>query len=702
MTEPPGYCLCRDGGPRWVLAGGDRYCGRCGRARDQVESLDPLLAAGTVPTVACYLKDPAGGPANRRDPAPTYARLRFQVTGRFTWPPRLQWEPEGEPMLALDGWRSPHPGQFELRLRTAGPLAPSAGPPGLYGRGLLRIEAEDGEPWSFAVRAFARGGDRGDVRVAEADADGNPRGPWLSVVEGRAPRLSLYRGGPPFVSRLEYRLAPDGVVPIAWKAASASHPAVQIELDRGATAGPVARALLRWDVDRLASDDESLAVPLVLHALGLEPEPILQPINWRLWRPLGFRPAALALPALPAHRTRVFQITVTNRDKEPIRLLGTESDRPWLRDGTPGAERHTLAPGESAPLRIELDPAQLTGREGPHHARLAVRLEGRDRQGFPVRVDRLLDPRVWETPLLVDPGPPRIVVAAWDSSRGALAYLRRSGSRGLPPEALGVASLRYAEAVYGGAAAGGVVQDLVTSARDLAREECLWEFRRVRVCRPPWVPQSPPQAAPRLEFLDWTTPDDGVPDPPGTVVVHVSAWDLVVATTGVKAQQRRLVPRRGEPVNLGPVLLQRLVERLDDRRRAREVLARPQPLQRACEEFLVDRVQGPSLAWYHLAQAVRAVLGQEIALGPMDSALTLGLDEAGRALLERVGRAVAQAAGRRAGRIVCRLVGPLARGLASDPMLCSIGDSVGLTFHAASADWLAQHAAGMTGVSSGP
>src|SRR5205814_10709548 len=104
-------------------------------------------------------------------------------------------------------------------------------------------------------------------------------------------------------------------------------------------------------------------------------------------------------------------------------------------------------------------------------------------------------------PLLIDPGPPRIILAYWDRTRRALVYPDRGGDGGLEPEALGLTVDEYAAAAYGDQPALPLVRQLVTAALAYARHHLDLDAASVCLCGHPWIP--PDLDLPQVQVHDW-------------------------------------------------------------------------------------------------------------------------------------------------------------------------------------------------------
>jgi hypothetical protein len=210
-----------------------------------------------------------------------------------------------------------------------------------------------------------------------------------------------------------------------------------------------------------------------------------------------------------------------------------------------------------------------------HDQRLDVRPEALERQ--------------WDGPLLIDPGPPRIVLGYWDRSRREVIYPERGGDAGLEPEELGLAPDEYAAAVHGRGLALPLLRSLVAAAR----ARCcagLPDTAEVWLCGRPWVPPRPELAG--VEVYHWrrvglAAGEPHLSLPPDTPVMSLEAWECRVAA------ERLPIP------TLGVAIVQSLSGASD----AGEITSEPPGwLQLACESVFVDYSWGADYAWRRLQQ----------------------------------------------------------------------------------------------------
>src|SRR5262249_38606722 len=136
-----------------------------------------------------------------------------------------------------------------------------------------------------------------------------------------------------------------------------------------------------------------------------------------------------------------------------------------------------------------------------------------------VRVETVQRARQLPGPLLLDPGPPR-VIAAYHDADGQLVYARATGDGGVDPVELGLDAEEYARVVYGDGNETLLLRLLRVAAARVRR----WvrvRARRMLVCGHLWMARVPPVNA--VEFCDVS---DVLPHRPHAAgVVRLGAWE---------------------------------------------------------------------------------------------------------------------------------------------------------------------------------
>jgi hypothetical protein len=481
MIPFPRYCFCQPGQAPWPACIDDRYCGLCGQELLGVVPRGPVLAPGPPIVLAVYLRPAASFmPGN-----PLWTgRLALQLVGLIEEMPRTDWLAADEPALCFVECRLATATTLELSFQAKAPGRARSGP---LGWGRLRL-AFGGQTFDIAVQGYA--------------VDGSRRRAWLRGKAGERAEgavLMLLRGRGPTKTLLEFEEAPG--VPAQWEDVRCDHPGVTVTLLHPERARSRARALVRWDPTLLAGDDAGEEVVFHLQPRALPAFTFRQRLCWRLRQPLRLRPAGVIVAALSEDRTESRLVEVTNVDRQPLILSRVEPQAPWLEMSLAGANLPlALAPGESTSFRLDLHPQRLN-EEPPQQGEVALVLHGRGRQPYSVRVERLQPLRRLEGPLLLDPGPPRIVLARWDPGRGQVAYLPSSGDGGLDPEGLGLSRQEYAEAVQGRRPARPLLRYLVGAVLACCRMRDHLAVETVRLCRQPWVPAEPD--VPGVEVCGW-------------------------------------------------------------------------------------------------------------------------------------------------------------------------------------------------------
>jgi hypothetical protein len=475
MNQLPRCCCCWSGQASWPLRPDDRFCGQCGRRLVTATPRDPVLAPGSPEVIALYLR---AGPT----PGPCAGSLHFQLAGLGHDLPNVSWK-----SLAGDGLqmqsallRSPILLEVQFQLEGQAPLSP-----GGCGCGQLAVRFRD-ERFEFLVHAFVIEGLRGKVWTGSHAGDRQP-----------GTDLIIYRGAEPGATFLEFELGAG--IPVQWESLTCAHLAVTLQPLQADRAAPVARARVRWHPARLNRRTESEELLFRLSLRGLPVQQFTQRVGWRRRQPLLCEPAGLVVPLLAGERPAVHEVRLTNVDPQPLLLQRIEPGVPWLKEPDPAPLR--LGPGQSASVRLEVHPAALDGGAAPHQGVVAFCFAGRGRQPFTVRVDAVRRLRPLTGPLLLDPGPPRVVLGRVDSQTGQVVYLPCSGDGGLEPAQLGIVPEEYARAVYWQEGARSLCRDLIARVLQRVRDWEQLEAREVLVCQQPWLAQVLPPAS--RSACDW-------------------------------------------------------------------------------------------------------------------------------------------------------------------------------------------------------
>jgi hypothetical protein len=419
-------------------------------------------------------------------------------------------------------------------------------------------------------------------------------------------------------------------IPVQFDAVRCDHPAVTVRLLHPGRARAPAVAEVLWDPARLAADAEE--VLFRLSACGLPDATLRQRVRRELSRPVRFQPGTLVVDCLAEDGPQARLVRLTNEDARPVVIRGVEPGPPWVAGAAlPGTLPLRLAPGASTSLRVDLHLQEVNGAPPPYHGQIALDLADRGRQCYPVRVEAVRTPRRLAEPLLIDPGPPRVVLARWDPERRRLAYLPCSGDGGIEPEELGLHRHDYAAAVYRLGPAQELLGYLVAAARARCRMRDLLDFGSVRLCRHAWVPVN--FAAPGVEVCDWDALafDRLGRHGPAPTLLRVGLWDACL----VHGPGQEPVPllRPEEPAqSMGTALIRWLAEHWLARRaggvsplikgnhqgaNAPRSPAGSVWLPLACEAVVPDCRWGPAYAWRRLRRAAwRAV--PELGRVPLD------------------------------------------------------------------------------------
>jgi hypothetical protein len=461
MNEPPRSCCCWAGQASWRLRPDDRFCGQCGRRLVTATPRAPVLSPGDPEVIALYLR---AGPA----PGRYGGSLHFQVAGLRQEVPTVSWKSLVASGLRVHSAQLQSPTLLEVLFRLEGrtPLSP-----GGCGCGQLAVRFRN-ERFDFLVHAFVIEGLPGKVWTGGQAGDRQP-----------GTDLVIYRGAELGATFLEFELGAG--IPVQWESLTCAHPAVTpqpLQTDRGA---PVARARVHWHPGRLDRDAESEELVFRLALRGLPVQEFPQRVGWRRRQPLLCEPSGLVVPLLVGDRPAVHEVRLTNVDPQPLLLERIEPGVPWVGEKDPAPVY--LGPGQSASVRLEVRPAALNGAAPPHRGGVAFCFAGKGRQPFPVRVDAVRRLRPLSGPLLLDPGPPRIVLGRVDPRTGQVVYLPSSGDAGLEPAQLGVAPQEYARAVYEQQGARSLCRELIARVFQRVRDWEQLEARAVLVCRQPWL-----------------------------------------------------------------------------------------------------------------------------------------------------------------------------------------------------------------------
>jgi hypothetical protein len=414
-----------------------------------------------------------------------------------------------------------------------------------------------------------------------------------------------------------------------------------------------------------------------------------------------FQPDALVVDTLAEDSPQARLVRLTNVDTRPVVIRQVETAAPWLAEAAladPLPLR--LAPGASTSLRVGLFLHEINGVPPPYEGQVVVDLAGRGRQSCPVRVNAVRAPCPLASPMLLDAGPPRIVLARWDEESRRMVYLPSSGDRGIEPEQLGLDRGEYAAAVYGERPAAELLRYLCAAARARSRVHDLLDFASVRLGRHPWVPDD--FAAPGVALRDWAAPVLSCLGRPGPApdLLRVDLWNAQVVDGAAQESAPLLGP--GEQTRSAGAVLVRWLAREFTAGLSRRGFPVPPPLaaaaeaeapspgwlRLACDALVLDGRWGPVYAWRRLGRAVRAAV-PDLGLVPLD------LSGAQRLLV----RAVADYAQQLCAALVRRGAGEGPAGLAvlgplsGSPALCwvlrSILISAGFVVEFLAAPWVA-------------
>jgi hypothetical protein len=327
-------------------------------------------------------------------------------------------------------------------------------------------------------------------------------------------------------------------------------------------------------------------------------------------------------------------------------------------------------------------------------------LQGGGRLSYPVRVEEVRAARRAPGPLLLDPGPPRVVLARWDEGRRRAAYLPCSGDGGVEPEDLGLDRREYAAAACGGRPAHKVLDYLLAAARARCRLRDQLDFAAVRVCRQPWVP--PDFDAPGLELCDWAALalvrlGGRVPVP---ALLRLDLGNAYLVEVPGRGRVDLLTPEE-QAQSLGAVLVRWLARQFTDGLRHRgarvpaglQAAAAGRPaaeegwMRLSCSALAADCRWGARYAWRRLLGAWRTAL-------PETGAVVLDLPAAHRQLVRAVADHAQQACvalvrergGEGPGGLL--VLGELCAGPPFRGVLRSIFTSAGFRAECAEAPWV--------------
>jgi hypothetical protein len=599
MAPSPRYCFCSPGGPPWGAYPGDRYCGLCGRELLAVIPRAPLLTAGPPVTVAAYLHP---------DGARWVGTVALELLGLLEAPATIRWAPDGAPAVRVVGHRRPSHTLRELSLQA--PRTEQSAP-GRLGRAWLTATLH-GRPFELAVEVFGIDAPpRASLHLVRAASVSERASPPLANARGsdKRPCLVLAREAHAVKTFLQLEAGPG--IPIQLDAVRCDHPAATVTLLHPVRARAPAVAEVVWDPARLAADAEE--VVFQLSACGLPDATLRQRVRRELGRPVRFRPGALVVDSLAEDGPQTRLVQLTNEDSRPVVIRHVKPGSPWMAGATlPSALPLRLAPGASTTLRVDLHLQEVNGAPPPYHGQVALDLAERGRQCYRIRVESVRAPRRLAEPLLIDPGPPRVILARWDPQRRRLTYLPCSGDSGIEPEELGLRRHDYAAAVYRLGPAQELLGYLLAAARARCRMRDLLDFGSVRLCRHPWVPAD--FVSPGVVVCDWAALafDRLSRLGPAPALLRVGLWDACL----VPGPGQEPVPllRPEEPAqSVGTALIRWLAERFVEGLRTRRghlppglhAAAQVVWLPLACEAIVPDSHWGPAYTSRRLRRAAR-------------------------------------------------------------------------------------------------
>jgi hypothetical protein len=643
MDPTTSCCFCWLGAAAWPLAGDDRFCSLCGQRLASVEPCAPVLATPSgVPAVIAYLEE--------EDAGELAGCLEFRLGGRVEYLTPV-WEPEASSASSVSHWERPSHDALVLRVRAPAPASRASGELG-RARLELRLPADR---FTFEVRLYALGALRPHAWLSRADANGHGNGNGTAETN-----WVLFRDAADCVLSLRCELG-EGI-PVQLERVDCRHQAVTLR-PTPEPASLVSQTEVHWDVSRLRRDAAHDQVPFRLHLRGLGPVEIEPRILWRQRKPLRCNPAALTVPVLTAGQDQEHLVQVTNADFPDLLIERVESSAPWV-EAAPGEHpSFLLRPGESRNLVLRLRGGEAGGPP-PYRAAVTFHFRGLGKQTYDVCAERVRIPRRLAGPLLIDPGPPRVVVAYHDPDSGELTYLPGAGTIGLAPEALGLTAEEYGRAVHRPGQAGPVLARLVRAAYAQALSRGPVSAGEVRLVGRPWGGAAADLPGVRrvdgLALCRRVVTDLG--RPADTRVLLLEAWGVWFVPPPPPGEWRPQVQRsRGVTQTLGAGVVRCLLRQLRRHRPHRE---RPWPdeaqfawaetsalevpaealwLQSACETLLADYAWGADHAWDALLGAVqerltaarRCPLDRATAVADFDRELDRHLQLLGRTVGER-------------------------------------------------------------------
>jgi hypothetical protein len=534
-----------------------------------------------------------------------------ELFGLMHAPATMRWSPVGTPALRVGGRRRLSQTLREFTLQVS---LPARQEPCRIGCARLIITLHD-RPFELAVEAFGLpAAPRPSLQLVRARSVREGQAVTLAdaTIPDKFSCLVLPREARAVRTILQLNAGPG--VPVQLDAVRCDHPAVTVRLLHPGRARAPARAVVLWNPARLHTDAEE--VDFRLSACGLPDASLRQHVRREQSRPVRFQPGALVVDCLAEDSPQARLVRLTNEDVRPVVIRGVEPDAAWMAGAAlPGPLPLRLAPGGSTTLRVNLHLEEVNGAPPPYHGQITLDLADRGRQGYPVRVEAVRTPRRLAESLLIDPGPPRVVLARWEPEQRRLVYLLCSGDGGIEPEALGLLRHDYAAAAFRLGPAQELLGYLLAAARARCRMGDLLDFDSARLCRHPWVPEY--FTAPAVEVCDWAALafDRLGRYGPASALLRVGLWDACL----VPGPGQGAVPllRPEEPAqSVGTALLRWLAERFAEGLRTRpghlppglHAAAGGLWLPLACEALMSDYRWGPAYAWRGLRRAAcRAV-----------------------------------------------------------------------------------------------
>ena len=467
-------CYCWSGRARWLARDDDRFCSLCGTERARITPVGPVnqLPSGTV--LLLYL---SSAEANSK----LTGRLAFFLAKQPERPPRVRWKSSDVTTVRLIDSHHAAPGALLLSFEADARVVTGAE---YLGRSRLQV-ALDGEVYAFEVDQYSVTRGSGSAWLSLDDGNGSP-GSTLLINRGAA------RGW----TYLKFRSGRQ--TPVAWEAVHCDHPAVTVKLPEEPVAGTVATAVVEWDTARLKQVGEDQAT-FRLVPRGLPEHVHTQPVSWRPLRLVSFEPSLLRIPYLFSCRRDVRTIQLACAVQQKLYLLEVSSDAVWATARIAGGVPRWVSPGESVQVELGLLTDTIGQSIPPYHATVTFRFDNCGTQDFQVVVDDVRQTPSLDVPLIIDPGPPRIVLA--HATGDLLVYLNGVGESGVEPSRLGVPLDAYNAAVSGGKNSAEVCERLIASARALDYRLGSPLGRPIVVCRQPWLSG---KALSGVAAYDWT------------------------------------------------------------------------------------------------------------------------------------------------------------------------------------------------------